>query len=159
MPKIVTTIARAFDPASGTGPSGKPWTRTDFELGTGVKVQTFKGEVASVARALVGQPVEVEYEETQNGQYTNRTLLSVSAIANGDHATPATANPSPDSSNNHTLSTQTVAEPERQLRIMRQSALDRALTAFGIAGQDPIEHQSELFDLARVYVDFFTTGE
>lgn len=142
----VTTLTKvgAFP---GNGTYG-PYVRSVFKDADGVEWTTFKGELASQADALVGQTVEMEGNVEQNGQYTNRTLLKVSAVANGNLA------PKVDDF------TYTVApvESERQLRIMRQSALDRALTAFGIIGQDPIAALEELFELSDQFIDYFVNG-
>ena len=82
-----TTLSKvgAFD---GVNKNGKPYVRSVFKDAEGVEWTTFKGEIASQAEALLGQPVELEVEETQNGQYVNRNLVSVKAHQNGN--TPAT---------------------------------------------------------------------
>jgi hypothetical protein len=149
-----TTIVRAFEPKAGKSAKGD-WVRCDFEFEGGLKASTFNGGVASAATALVGQPVEIEYEEKQNGEYTNRTLLKVSAV-NGNGAAPTA------SIQDHVEVAQNTAGPSheetRQLRIMRQSGLDRALTAFGIAGQDPIESLDEVYQLSDQFIDYFVNG-
>lgn len=65
MPTIQTTITRAFEPAEGNGPTG-PWVRHDFKDAEDRKFSTFKGDVASVTKSLLGQPVEVEFNESEN---------------------------------------------------------------------------------------------
>lgn len=157
--KVITTLTRAFDPQSGVGANGQPWTRSDFEAANGMKFSTFKGDIASVAAALLNQTAEIEYTEKQNGQYTNRTLLGITPRpefggAQVTHSAPATALHSPPST--HTASSS--ISPDRELRIMRQSALDRALTAFGIEGLNPIQDSDALFQLADEFIDYFNNG-
>jgi hypothetical protein len=145
---LTTTLVRAFDPVDGTSAKG-PWTRCDFKDENDLKFSTFKGDVASVATSLIGQPVEVEFESKQNGEYTNRTLLKVSAVevAAGSASTPTEVTPSTNT-----------YEDDRQLRIMRQSALDRALTAYGIAQLDPIESIDEVYKLSDEFIHYFVNG-
>lgn len=145
----VTTLTKvgAFP---GNGTYG-PYVRSVFKDADGVEWTTFKGPVASQAEALVGQTVELEGNEEINGQYTNRTLLKVSAVANGN----APVQPQGQTTATHDAGSY---EQDRQLRIMRQSALDRALTAFGIIGQDPIAALEELFELSDQFIDYFVNG-
>ena len=156
MPTKITTLRKigAFD---GTNKEGKPYVRSVFVDDDGIEWTTFKGQLASQADALVGQTVELEGVETQRGEYVNRNLVSVKAHTNGNAptvATPDVATLSADSTPNNSPS----YEETRQLRIMRQSALDRALTAFGIAGQDPIQSIDEVYDLADEFIDYFVNG-
>jgi hypothetical protein len=151
---VTTTLVRAFDPVSGESAKG-PWTRCDFKDEQDRKFSTFKGDVASVATSLIGKPVELEFIAKENGEYTNRTLLKVSAV-NG--ATPAPSTPTVVIPATEAVHTVGVTEPERQLRIMRQSALDRALTAYGIAQQDPLLELDAVYKLSDEFIDYFVNG-
>jgi hypothetical protein len=148
--KLTTTLTKAFEPAHGNGANG-PWTRSDFQSEGGLKFSTFKGEVASVATALIGQLVEIEYDEKQNGEYTNRTLKAVKVAAEG-----ATANEpkqqQPASSGGSKGEFRTPAQ------IIRTSALVSAVQSFEAAQLDPVAQLADVLEQAVVFEKFITEG-
>jgi len=147
--QLTTTLTKAFEPASGNGANG-PWTRSDFESAEGLKLSTFKGEIASVARALLNQPVEVEYSEKQNGEYVNRTLLSVKP-AEGSTPVPQSA-PQP------AYTPSPKGEFRTPAQIIRTSALESAVQSFYAAQADPVGDQVGLLEVAVTYEKFITEG-
>ncbi len=146
MPEVTTTLTQV-KPFSGVSAKG-PWTKTVFTDQNGTEFATFKGDVASVAQGFINVPATISYMEEQKGQYTNRTLLAIVAASNGSvpHAEVATPQAA------------ATSQEVRELRIMRQSGLDRALTAFAIAGQDPIQSLEELYQLSDQFIDYFVNG-
>jgi hypothetical protein len=153
---VTTTLVRAFEPVSGTSARGD-WTRCDFKDEQDRKFSTFKGDVASVATSLIGKPVELEFIAKENGEYTNRTLLKVTPV----NGVVAAVTPVDSTDTVHIPVTQNAGvsyDDTRQLRIMRQSALDRALTAYGIAQLDPIESIDEVYKLSDEFIDYFVNG-
>jgi hypothetical protein len=148
--QLTTTLTKAFEPASGNGSNG-PWTRSDFESAEGLKLSTFKGEVASVARALLNQPVEVEYSEKQNGEYVNRTLLSVKPAEGA-------AGPNPEYNAQAAKAYTPKGEFRTPAQIIRTSALESAVQSFYAAQADPVGDQVGLLEVAVTYEKFITEG-
>ncbi len=139
MPEVTTTLTQVKS-FSGVSAKGH-WTKTVFTDANGTEFATFKGDVASVAQGFLNVPATISYTEEQKGQYTNLTLLAI--VAHPEAATPTTT---------------ALSQEAREFRIMRQSGLDRALTAFGIAGQDPIQSLEELYQLSDQFIDYFVNG-
>jgi len=75
------TFTKVFT-ASGEK-NGKPWMRWDWKTGDDTKYSTFDDLTGQIT---LGQPVNVEIELVQNGQYTNRTITAV-LPAGGQQAT------------------------------------------------------------------------
>lgn len=132
------------DSKTGTGKTGKPWKLSIFTDAEGREFSTFDGSVASQAQALIGKLIEVEFEETQNGQYTRRQIASVTEAAEGAKPTPVPGGK---------------GDFRSKEQIIRTSALELAVTAFGIVGQDPVTSTDELFSLAYVYSRFIEEGD
>lgn len=149
----VTTTLRQVATFSGTSARG-PWLKTVFTDEQGVEYATFKGEVASVANQLLNVPVVVSFTEKQNGQYTNRTLEAVTPTAG---ATPSPS-PAQAAAPAYTPSPAVTTEPDRQLRIMRQSALERAIMSFVADGEPILTNLTGLYQLAGEFIDFFENG-
>ena len=75
MPTVVDTITKysSKDVQGKYGPSKL----TTFYTQSGLELTTFKAEIASQANMLMNQPVKIEYEQVQKGEYTNYYLQSV----------------------------------------------------------------------------------
>lgn len=148
MPIIETTVLESVQTFSGTNQRG-PWVKTVFTAQGGREYSTFKGDVASKANGFLGQPVNVTYSEKQNGQYTNYTLEDV-ASTNGSAPQQQAPAPAPEEGAQHS--------PGKEMKIHRQSALDRAITCFGIAGIDPLQNLDELYELSDQFIEYFNNG-
>ncbi len=70
------------------GRNGK-FTMTMFQTQSGREYATSKGEIASQAVLLMNQPVEIEHEVVQKGDYTNYYLQGVKTV-NGAAPVPQT---------------------------------------------------------------------
>ena len=138
------TLTKHF-PTHGNNSRG-PWTRHDFKDAGGSKYQTFDAALGEKAAGLLNQPVEIEYEVEARGQYENNVLKSVKA-AGGSPANPASV---PSISQN-------VPSDERELRIMRQSGLDRAINTVN-AGITTVSTLEELFVISDEYIRYFQNG-
>lgn len=149
MPTIVTTITD-HDSKQGVSARG-PWLLNIFKGQDGREYATLDKDIAGQAFLLLGQPVELEYEERQknvNGvTYTNYGLLGVKPAEAGVPA--AEVNQGPVSSG---------SVDDRQTLIMRQSALKLAIYAFGAANEDPLLQHDSLLELADTYLQYFVSG-
>lgn len=145
MSSVTTTVLeRHYAPEKGR--SGK-YGPNKFQAADGRKYETFDADVAGQAAGLLNLPVEITFDERHNGQYTNYDLLGIRAT-NG--ASPSVSEPE--------RGTPAGGDEERQMRIMRQSALERAILTFNTAGADPLEGQDALLELADQYIDYFVNG-
>lgn len=153
MSDVAVVTLSAPEIKSGTGAKG-PWTLSIFKASDGREYTTLDGALASKASALVGQPVRLSYTLRQNGKYTNYNLADVQPVEGVEgHVVQSVS----------AAQNGTSPDEERQLRIMRQSALERALRAFEIAVSqgaplDPVANTSELYELADEFIDYFTNG-
>lgn len=153
-----TTLVTAFEPQHGESKkTGKPWTRSDFKDANELKFSTFRGDVASVARALLNQPVVIEYEESQttnNGQtYTNRTLLSVSAAGPGAIQGEEIVVFGPSDFKSH------LAPSQKDIQIARAVATKLSYEVFAGIGQDPLLCRDEILQHAESLIPFLLTGQ
>ena len=126
------------------GRTVKNGTIFDVTIGT-QKVSTFKAPVAEKAQALLNQNVKATVDVTQNGQYTNYTLLDVEAVG------VATVAPSPIpvvASSNGT------ADAARQDSIIRQTCIKAAGHAFS-AGSSA----DEVLQIAEKFYRWVTNTE
>lgn len=92
MNQIQTTLV-GYEPRQVEGRNGT-FTIHKFKSNDGTVFDTKKLEVSNAAHALMNQPVILTYTETQNGQWTNRTLEGVQTAFGGTTAAPSAA-PSP----------------------------------------------------------------
>ncbi len=134
-----------------------------FTAADGREYQAWQADVANQALALIGQPVTVLFEQKINGNFTNYDLVSVAGV-NGGMPTPspvtqsevtqaqATVLPAPE------MPTPGLQGKARDIAIWRQSGLDRALTAFGIAGENPLEQLDKVIALTEKFIDYFENG-
>ncbi len=140
--ELVATIEKVF---TTTGESSKgPWTRYDVKA-AGKKFQTFKDAVGKQAQKLEGQTVKLTYREVARGEYTNYELDAVEPDDRGAAFTNAEVKEIQSS------------DDVRQLRIMRQSALDRAISTVA-AGIVEVDGADALFAIANTYIDYFVNG-
>ena len=142
MSEQVVTISKVFKEHGVSKKDGSPWTRYDVKDAGGNKYQTFNAELGAQADAATGQSVTVSYHEETRGQYTNYVL---DAIKTGGAVNTETANDAPS------------PESERQLRIMRQSGLERAILASKALGID-VSSVDDLYEISDQFVDYFVNG-
>lgn len=151
-----------------TGPNaGGQFTVHEFFTADDLKFDTTKAEIANVAYALLNQPVTVTYEETQNGQYTNRKLQAVQAagadgapmapgvLPNAAAAAPSapTSAPAPQQSSG----TRMPDSPETAGRIARSVGLEQALKAVEL-GICQVSTVDELFNVAAGFAVYVFKG-
>lgn len=146
----VTTVLIAHDQKHGSNAKG-PWTLNLFKAQDGNEYKTFENAIASQANALLGQTVTVEYEEkaAKDPKYQPDRILESTVATPGATVAPAVPNAAPVAAS---------SIDDRQTMIMRQSALDRALTAFGIAGVDPLADLDSVLELSDQFIDYFIGG-
>jgi hypothetical protein len=142
----VVTITNVFLENGNSKATGKPYTRYDIKTAGGTKFQTFDAALGAQAKSLEGTSVEIEYEVESRGQYENNVLKSISAAAPPDYYGAGQTTPQAAVNTN-----------DRELRIMRQSALDRAINTVG-HGIVQADDVSDLFKLADTYILYFEAG-
>lgn len=64
-------ITEATQVKSGFGRNNKPWTLYRVVAEDGTKYSTFEDKYLG----MVNSEIEIEYEEKQNGKFTNRTII------------------------------------------------------------------------------------
>lgn len=140
MPEIITTVEEVKVVAEGENSRG-PWTKTAVVGGDGREYATFDGNLASAATELRGKVAKLTFEESKRGKYTNLDLKDIEA---SDAAPVAAGSNSQD-------------EFRRSKEEMRYTvAMELAVTAFGVAGVDPVSKVPELYELAD---EFYTRLE
>ena len=165
MQQVVTFIEYNV-PKTGNGQYG-PWSLHQFKDAGGNKYQTFKDEIANVARGLMNTPVSVTYDvETRSytkqdgtaGQAQNNVLTSVEA-ANGQQAIVQQSVVAPVSApvSAPALAQPTPAQDDRQTIINRSAALARAIEAHA-AGISAVSDPSQLELIANLFVKYIETG-
>lgn len=137
MAEITTTVVDVKVVAEGSNARG-PWTKTAVVGGDGNEYATFDGALASLAQGLVGQVAKFTFEESKRGKYTNLDLKDIEAAPAG--AAPVTAAPKG-------------GEFRTKEQILYTSALELAVTSFGIAGLDPVTNVPELYELADEFYE------
>jgi hypothetical protein len=148
MQQVVTTINEVKVVAEGSSSLG-PWTKSAAVCADGNEYATFDGRLASKATSLVGQPVTLSFETSQRGKYTNLDLKDVEA-ASSDAVQAPVAAPAAASKSDQFRS-------KEELR--RTAALELAITAFGVAAQDPISQTPEVYELAEEYALFLSQAD
>lgn len=106
---------------------------------------TFDVNIARAARALIGQTVNMEYVEKQKGQYVNLYCEGVSAV-NGFQQQPE-----------FTQAPANTASPDRELRIMRQTAAKVGVLLLPFL-PDHEQTPTGLLAIADYLVDYFVEG-
>lgn len=59
-----------------------PAVKNTITTSAGAELQTFKADMAQTAASLIGQQVEIEYDVTQNGEWTNYYPISILPASN-----------------------------------------------------------------------------
>ena len=175
MQQVVTLVDYSV-PKIGNGQHG-PWSLHVFKDAGGNKYQTFKDDVANVARGLMNTPVSVTYDvetrsyqdqQGQTRQAQNNVLTSVEA-ANGQQTVggfPAgqqAATAAPVASQGLPLAPATTLAPaaqvvdQRQTIINRSAALARAIEAHA-AGIAVVQDPAQLAAVADLFVKYIETG-
>ena len=142
MATVATTINAVFT-NKRTSAKG-PFNSYDVKTSAGKKFQTTKDELGQKAEQLKGQPVTIEYEETQRGEYTNYTIKSIEPVAAETGAV----------SNTH----ESPRQDDRQERIERQSARRDAI-AFASLGLVEIQGVQDLYALADEFARYAKEGQ
>lgn len=142
MNQVVTFVDTAVDGKKGTNKFGPFWFRV-FKTAGGDRYQTFDVDLGDKIAASFGTPVEVTYEVEENGKYQNNVLKGIRE---------ETA-----SANLQALLEQNPPQDSRELRIMRQSGLDRAINTVK-AGIVEVDGVADLFRLSDAYIDYFENG-
>lgn len=141
MAEQVVTITGVFT-QQGNNARG-PWTRYDVKDAGGNKYQTFDAELGAKAQAVQGQSVTLTFHEEARGQYTNNVLDGIKTSVNGaTNAAPSVPSESQD---------------DRQLRIMRQAGLERAILAASAIGIE-LSSVDDLYAISDQFVDYFVNG-
>lgn len=142
---IATTITAVYKPRELTarrGPNaGETFYSYEFKAG-GQKFQTTKGELGQKAEQLKGQPVQITYTESQNGEFTNRTVSAIEPVA------AETGN----------VTQVSVTQDDRQERIERQSARRDAI-AFASLGLVEIQGVNDIYSLADEFARYGREGQ
>lgn len=141
-------------PWTGTNKFGKPSSLNVFTDTQGKEFSTFDPSIAAQLLTTMGQTVTISFETKPRGDRIDYNIKSVGVapVANAvPQVAPAQVAPAP--------SAPPQDNEERQLRIMRQSATERAILAFGAAGLDPVENWREMLEYAdSVLLPYFTGG-
>lgn len=156
MQQVVTFTEIVHNGTPGVNERG-PYHFRVFKTTGGTRFQTFEVPIGDTILASFGQPLDVEYgvkDSTKDGKtYQNNIIKSVKQVATSpDHYAGQT-----DAKPSLTDALPKSYEDERQLRIMRQSALDRAINTVG-HGIVQADDVSDLFKLADTYILYFEAG-
>ncbi len=157
MPSVNVTLT-SYDKKEGQGQRG-PWTLHLFKDSAGQSYQTFEAPISNRAYGLLNKPVVLEYKDkpAKNPEYPpNKEIvdiqLDVAALEaiEDEHYNPPT--------NALTSGAPLVnSGDDRQIQIMRQSALERAIRFYGYSGQAYGEVQ--IYELSEEFLHYFQTGE
>lgn len=147
--KTTVTLTQHYKNPGST--NGRDWIRHDFKTDDGQKFQTFDGDLASQVVAYLNQPVELEYQPQERGQYVNNEIKSVAPLSNG--AAPAAVTTA--------YTTPPAAYDDLQTQINRSAGLARAIEFTGVSGESILEafDNGSLFELALTFAQFCQTGE
>lgn len=108
----------------------------------GKELATFDRALATRAKELTGQSAFITYAEVQKGQYTNLYLDAIE--------------PAGGTAGGFTREAPAAADPERELRIMRQTAVKAACTL--APSLDGPVGASDIFVMADRFVEYFQSG-
>lgn len=140
MAEIITTVEDVKVVAEGTNSRG-PWTKSAVVAGDGREYATFDGALASKAADLKGQAAKITFEETQRGKYTNLDLKDIEEAAAGAPVVSGVAK----------------SDQFRSKEELRYTAaMELAVTAFAVAGANPVTDVPALYELAD---EFYTRLE
>lgn len=141
----VVTIRGVFEETGHK--NGKDWTRYDIKDAGGNKYQTFDVGLGQKAKDAKGQRVKLTWVEEARGQYTNNVLKSVELL----DTVVVSAN------DESVIKHVPESDGDRQLRIMRQSGLERAILAANILELENVDIET-LFQISDQFVDYFVNG-
>jgi hypothetical protein len=141
----IVTLTGVEVKSKGSNKRG-PWALRIFDSAGGTKFQTFDVADGEALEAKIGTPVELTYEVEENGNFTNNVIKSFKDAAVPDYYSAGQTTPQAAVNTN-----------DRELRIMRQSALDRAINTVG-HGIVQADDVSDLFKLADTYILYFEAG-
>lgn len=150
MPQI-QTVLQSHSSNSGSNSRGG-WTLHVFKAVNGDEFKTFDAGIGNKAFGLMNQPVTVEYGEkpAKDPKYgPDKILQGITATegAPAVQAPPVAVAP-----------TQTApTTDDRQIQIMRQSALERAIRYYDAQPKDGFT-TDDIYALADEFVDYFVNG-
>ena len=142
----VVTLTGVEVKSKGSNKRG-PWALRIFDSAGGTKFQTFDVSDGEALEAKIGTPVELTYEVEENGNFTNNVIKSFKDAAVADYYGAGQSAPQAAVNTN-----------DRELRIMRQSALDRAINTVGHGIVEKVDTVEDLFRLADTYILYFEAG-
>lgn len=160
MTQVVTTTVQSIKTFEGTSQqTGKPWTKYVAVTPDG-EFATFRDAIGEQLPALQGKTATFVYKTEQRGQYTNNVLEGIAGTGddeavNHGNVTPITP-AQPKTPEGGTTASSYL--DKREERILRQSALSRAIAAFDAAGLNPVTEGAALLDLAEEYKAYFENG-
>ena len=138
----VVTLTGVEVKSKGSNKRG-PWALRIFDSAGGTKFQTFDVAVGEALEKSLGSAVDLTYEVEENGNFTNNVVKS---FKDAGKVLSGVAEAAPPVNTN-----------DRELRIMRQSALDRAINTVG-HGIVEVDGVTDLFRLADQYILYFEAG-
>jgi hypothetical protein len=146
------TVLTSHQSKSGSNAKGG-WTMHIFKTADGTSYQTFDTALGNKAYGLLNQPVSLIFESETRGDYTNNVLKSIDGAAGAAPAAPAATAAATAVAPIQTGET----DDQKQVRIMRQSALERAILA-GTEGYIEIKSVDDLYALSDQFLDYFKNG-
>ena len=148
------TVFTGYDTKSGNGKKG-PWTLHLFTDKNDQVYKTFETALANELAGTRGQQVTVEYEERPSrGDYPpDKIVQKLISAGNAVNTTSGAAvSVGEDGVVKHVVTT----PDDRQMQIMRQSALERAIRFYALGSTKPTP--ASLFALSDKFVDYFVHG-
>lgn len=165
MPTLNTTLT-VYEKKEGNGARG-PWTLHIYKDTAGQSFQTFEAPISNRVYGFLNKPAVIDYEQKARpgSEYTNNvikgispdeTAQAVSAASVASQMPPEVAElagPLP------TLTpTPTGGADDRQIQIMRQSALERAIRFHAAFASGPIIFD-DVIHLSDRFLDYFINGD
>lgn len=142
-----TTTLTLKDTKKGTSARGA-WKLSIYTGGDGREYTTLKGDLASKVNANDGALFVVQYEERQNGEYTNYGLLDVEVAPEGakPQAAPSTGGKSGK------------GEFRTPDQIIRTSAAEISTATFAALGLNPVEDAVGFLEYAVLVEAYIREG-
>lgn len=159
MPSINVTLT-SYDKREGNGNRG-PWVLHLFKDSAGGSYQTFEAPISNKAYGLLDKPVVLTYEEkpARDPQYPpNKVIKGIEPDLSAPAVSEApVASQTPPTVASSALIPVSSGADDRQIQIMRQSALERAIRAS--IGEIDLTYKKSTYDLAEEFLHYFQTGE
>ncbi len=162
MPSVNVTLT-SYDKREGQGQRG-PWTLHLFKDSAGQSYQTFEAPISNRAYGLLNQPVVLEYKDkpSKNPEYPpNKEIVDIqpdtSVVRTDDPGLPPTTTSEAPTTTGRAAFAANSGD-DRQIQIMRQSALERAIRALS-AQIDGFDEQYSVYELSEQFLHYFQTGE